>query len=317
MKETLLKKAILGFGLTFLSVGELGAQPHSCRVVNLMPMFWKVVAETSSATTEEQVKRFRAEMVKPNSDLYAATGFGFMSDSELDMAIPLAIADARSHENSMRSMTAQIASRLPAVVAEFQRYFPDFRCSFPVYLAPSLGKLDGAGRMIDHEPALVIGIDQAAAEYTPPTLPVFLTHELFHRYHHQAAGFSDDEGDRAPIWRALWAEGLATYVSMKLNPGVTLQDALILPKDLIEQARPRLPELIADILPQLDQHGHAVFAEFFEYHRVRSAIPSRVGYYLGALIAQRLNSDLTLFDLAHIQPSATEKLEKQALEELR
>lgn len=272
-----------------------------------MPAFWKVVNETSNATDSQQVKLFRAELVQPNGDLYAETGYGFASDKELDTAIPTAIADARSHFGAMQFITAEIETELPAVVSHFRRSFPDFSCNFPIYVAPSLGKLDGAGRIIDHKPALLIGIDQAAEEYSATTLPTFLTHELFHRYHQEVAGFSDDEEGRAPIWRALWAEGLATYVSMKLNPGVTLQDALILPKNLIELAQPHLPGLIADLLPLLDQTNHAVFAEFFQYHRSESAIPSRVGYYLGALVVQRLNRNFTLRELAHLQAPTVKK----------
>lgn len=316
MKKNGCPIALSCLGLTLLLVGRLGAQPVSCRVVNLMPQFWKVASATSSRPPGEQVERFRAELVQPSGDLYAATGFGFASDVELDAAIPAAIADAHSHSVAMRSMTDEIVSRLPAVVAEFQSTFPDFRCDFPVYLAPSLSKLDGAGRIVNQQPALVIGIDQVAQEYSPSTLPIFLAHELFHRYHRQVAGFSDDEGDRAPIWRALWAEGLATYASMKLNPDASLQDALILPKDLVSKAQPQLRQLVADILPYLDQRNHSVFAEFFEYHRETIPIPSRAGYYLGALAAQRLNEDFSLFELAHMKSSTVKRLLRQALGEL-
>lgn len=317
MRKNVLTIAIHGLGLSLLLVGTLDAQPEkSCRIVNLMPAFWKAMDETSGAMSLQQVRHFRSEVVQPNGDLYRSNGFGFSSDSELDTAIPMAIAHARSHSEAMQSITVQIMSRLPTLVAEFKRTFPDFRCNFPIYLASSLGKLDGAGRIVDGKPALVIGIDQAAEEYSSVTLPIFLTHELFHRYHQQVAGFSDDEGDRAPIWRALWAEGLATYVSMKLNPGVTLQEALILPKNLVSQARPRLPELTADILPHLDESDHGTFAEFFEYHREQSAIPSRVGYYLGAIVAQRLNNHFTLSDLAHLRPLAVKELERRILQEL-
>lgn len=318
MKRDVLTIAIssVGLGLLFVSV-TLHAQPEkSCRVVNVMPAFWNVVRETSASGLDEQVMRFRSEVVVPNGDLYGLNGFGFASDSDLDKAIPIAIAHARSHTEAAQSIAVQIRSQLPALVADFKRTFPDFQCNFPIYLAPSLGTLDGAGRIINGKPALVIGVDQASEEYSARTLPIFLTHELFHRYHQQVAGFSDDEGDRAPIWRALWAEGLATYVSMKLNPGATLQDALILPKDLVAQASPRRAELAALIAPHLDQSNHAIFAEFFEYHLQKSAIPPRVGYYLGAVIAQHLNRDFTLFDLAHLQPSAVKKLEKHVLEEI-
>jgi hypothetical protein len=75
--------------------------------------------------------------------------------------------------------------------------------------------MDGAGRDVGGRPSLVFGVDTIAQFWMPQTLPIFLSHELFHRYHFQAAGFSDDLAERDLIWRSLWAEGLATYVSAR------------------------------------------------------------------------------------------------------
>lgn len=286
-------------GLILLVAGCSCGSAQTCRVVNLMPAFWPIVDGTSNLDSRTQVMLFHNEIVRPNGDLYGPSGFGFQSETELDKAIIGGVSHARSHSPAMKQMESRIASALPNVLANLRRTFPDFRCTFPIYLAPSLGTLDGAGRIIMHHPALVIGVDQAADEYTDATLPIFLTHELFHRYHSQVAGFSDDAGERAILWKALWAEGLATYVSMKLNAGATLQDALILPRDLVLVAQPRLAELVGDLLPYLDERNHTVFAEFFEYHPQVSKVPARAGYYLGALVAQRLNESSTLMELAH------------------
>jgi hypothetical protein len=302
---------------TCLPASEATAQPRSCRIINLMPAFWRVVATTSATTPSEQVRQFHARLADKNRDLYSATGFGFLTRDELDAAIPLAISEAHSHPEPMQAMTRSIIAQLSAMVRRFQHTFPDFQCDFPIYLAPSLGKLDGAGRIIHHKVALIIGVDQASQEYSAAKLPIFLSHELFHRYHQQVAGFSDDEGDRAPIWLALWAEGLATYVSMRLTPGATLQEALILPNDLIEQARPRLRQLVPEIRMHLEDRDPVIFAEFFKYHRQAAVVPSRVGYYIGALIAQVLNNERSLFELAHTSHADVEKLERQTLDSLQ
>ena len=85
----------------------------------------------------------------------------------------------------------------------------------------------------------MLGVDTIAQFETPASLPVFLSHELFHRYHFQAAGFSDDLAERDLIWRSLWAEGLATYVSARLNPSNPLSDALIVPRRTSRRAPSR------------------------------------------------------------------------------
>jgi hypothetical protein len=166
----------------------------------------------------------------------------------------------------------------------------------------SLGQLDGAGRIIDGQPSLVLGVDNITAEFSPAVMPIFLDHELFHRYHYQVAGFSDDNGSREIIWRALWAEGLATYVSMSLNPPATLQASLFVPEDLVQRAHPILPSLIAEIAPKLDEVDPQFFAKFFLFHPSTAAMPSRSGYYVGAVVAERLAKQKSIFQLAHLQP---------------
>ena len=86
---------------------------------------------------------------------------------------------------------------------------------------------------------------RAAREQHSLSLRVFFAHELFHRYHYQAAGFSDDLADRQPIWRTLWAEGLTSYASKVLTPGASEREALMLPSDLADRARPIVPQLAA------------------------------------------------------------------------
>jgi hypothetical protein len=123
-----------------------------------------------------------------------------------------------------------------------------------------------------------------------------------YRYHNHVAGFSDDKGNRELIWRALWAEGLATYVSTSLNPSATLQDGLFVPRDLVQKAGPILPALAAEISRKLDEVDEQFFAKFFLYHPSTGALPSRSGYYVGARIAEMLAKQRSLFELAHMQP---------------
>jgi len=298
----------------FASPVTLVAQ--DCRIVDLMPAFWQVVSETNDAAPEQEIRQFRTKVLA-NSDIYSETGFGFHSETELDSAILRGLLAARRNPQHVQQMAALLRTQLPATIKSFQHAFPDFRCDFPIYLAPSLGKLDGAGRVIDHHQALAVGVDNVADEYTTTTLPIFLTHELFHRYHFQVAGFSDDNGDQEVIWRALWVEGLATYVSMVLNPGTSLQEALIAPPDLVTRAQREVPWLVKTIAPALDRSEATIFSEFFEYHQDKGAVPPRAGYYLGARIAQNLASDTSLSDLAHLQPALAKERVMKTLRSLR
>jgi hypothetical protein len=120
----------------------------------------------------------------------------------------------------------------------------------------------------------------------------------------QVAGFSDDKAQQEVVWRAVWADGLARYVSMKLNPPASLQDALFVPKDLVKRSQPLLPQLIADLQPKLDQVDPDFFSKFFQYRGPAATPPSRVGYYIGALAAQDMAERHSLSALAHMQAGA-------------
>lgn len=287
---------------TFLQPAP-AAEP-TCKVIDLMPEFWSVVRATRDQSPEQQVKAFRAALVDPHASVFGRTGLGFDSAAHLDSAILKSLADARRDEGSMRVMINFLETRFPSYLHAFREAFPDFRCDFTVYVTPSLNRLDGAGRVVDNQPSLIFGADAIAAEHSPADLKIFVDHELFHRYHSQVAGFSDDKAQQEVIWRALWAEGLATYVSIKLNPPASMQDALFVPKDLVKRSQPLLSGLIVDLQPKLDQVDPDFFSEFFLYHGPAATPPSRVGYYIAALVAEDMARHHSLSALAHMQAGA-------------
>ena len=298
-------------------LGPINLSAQSCSIVDLMPEFWRVVDRSGHESPLQQVEDFRSRLVQGHGDLYFFTGVGFKSDEELDRAILKALTDARAHPEAIRAMSVLLRDELSTSVRAFTGAFSDFRCNFSIYLLPALGKLDGAGRVINHAPALIFGVDNIAAEYSPKTLPIFLDHEFFHRYHDQVAGFSDDRGEQEILWRAIWAEGLATYVSKMLNPSATMQDALILPKDLVQRAQPQISILVGRLLPMLDERDPEVFSVYFKFHSSETPVPPRVGYYLGALAAERLSEHYSLFALAHLPPETVRPALSQVLDKLR
>ena len=270
-----------------------------CPVVNLMQSTWRVIDAARSQASEATVREFRKALVVPHEDLYGKNGLGFDSTPELDAAILQALSDSRRHERELKATARRIEQRLPPLVESFKATFRDFRCDFPIYIMHALHRLDGAGRMVDGRPSLVLGVDMISDE-KPESFDILIHHELFHRYHFQVAGFSDDNADREVLWRGLWVEGLATYVSMRLNPPASLQTALIAPEDLVERAQPMLADLVAELTPHLDEIDPERFRRFFTYRGPEAVPPSRAGYYIGALIAERLAKRHSLSTLAHM-----------------
>jgi hypothetical protein len=310
--------AFFGAGAVALAFAiPAAAQPH-CPVVDSFASFLDLSARTAALPVEQQALAFRRDYLAQHRDLYAAEVMPMPQGAALDAMAVETMAGVRTHPE-FRTFDAQVSATLRLVVDRFGKAFPDFRCDFPIHATETFGFMDGAGRTVGGRPALVLGVDTIAGFWTPETMPVFLSHELFHRYHFQAAGFSDDLAERDLIWRSLWVEGLATFVSARLNPSNSLTDALAVPRNLDALAKPFVPKMAAALLAAADRVDPEVFGLFFTNENAEAARrgwPSRAGYYLGYRIAEDLARNRSLSTLAHLKGPALRAAIRQSLERL-
>lgn len=284
-----------------VGIGPALARP-TCAVSDSFQSFIDLAERTAGLPVEQQIRTFRDDYLALHPELYAPEVMPAPSDAHALSTM----AAVRTHPE-WRAFDAALRLALEHVAERFQRAFPDFRCDFPVYVTETFGAMNGAGRIVAGHPALVLGVDTITKFDTAASLPVLLSHELFHRYNFQATGFSDDLAERDLIWRSLWAEGLATYVSARLNPSNPLSDALVFPKDLEARARPFVTQMASELLAAADRVERATFAKFFEVQSPeaeRQGWPPRSGYYVGYLVAQDLGRRHSLSQLAHMQGPA-------------
>ncbi|MDB5364937.1 MAG: hypothetical protein JWM77_864 [Rhodospirillales bacterium] len=296
-----MKRLLLSALLTSLSLFA-GTASAACSIVDATQEFWTLARESRGWSDTTQMAAFRGRVQAKHPGLYAPEVIDIDDPARLERKAVDALNEARASNFAAMSLIREMQNRLPAAIAKLQKRFPDFRCDFPIYLMVSLDQFDGAGRVVDGQPALVFGVDAIQALDTGSRLSVFLMHELFHRYHAQAAGFSDDPGADQEIWRALWAEGLATYVSAAFNLENSLADALMLPRDLEQQARPMLPKLAAELRASADKIDRDLFGRFFEYGNKsakESGLPWRSAYYLGYRVAALANERCSIETLVH------------------
>ena len=287
----------------------------SCRVIDAAADFWPLTKHLAEATPAEQAAAFRTDVIARFPELYTRDVLGTSDSRRFDEEAVAALAAARKNRMHAKQTEQTLMREIPGYVARFSKSFPDFRCNFPIYLMISLGHMDGAGRVVGASPALVLGVDTIDRIETPAQMPVFFAHELFHRYNYRVAGFSDDPGDRQPIWRTLWAEGLATYVSAELYPDHPLSDAMIFPPDLAERAAPQI-EKLARGLRDNDAPNPGLYAKYFETNSAQSGIPARAGYYVGYRIASLAAREYSLYQLAHLRGSALRRDINRWLDEL-
>ena len=308
---------MVGGVLTGALLLGLSAAQAGCPIVDATVTLAPVAKASAGKPDAEQVAAYRHGVIERWPMLYTQEVLGLVPGSQLmDRQIIRSLAATRS-DGDHRELKQLLRTRITATSQAFG-VFGDFRCNFPIYFADTLEALDGAGRVVDGQRALVLGIGSLAREQRQISLPVFLTHEFFHRYHFEAAGFSDDLADHQEIWRNLWAEGLATYVSEVLTPGATRAEALMLPHDLEQRAEPLTGRMARELLAGLDAIDGDLFNRYFTTNPKtdRHGIPPRAGYYVGYVVARRLAARHTLAELAHLKGEPLHREIEETLREL-
>jgi Predicted Zn-dependent protease (DUF2268) len=201
-----------------------------------------------------------------------------------------------------------------SIEANFLQEFPDFDCSKArVYLMLSLFRFDGK---IPHDNPhlLLLGLDGLAKFHGADTrLSVILSHELFHVYHFQVNPLPRNIDDVA-LYRLVWQEGLATYVSKQLNPDASLADMLLDPR--LAQEGPRyIPAVARDLVTQLESVDDATAARYLSYWR-GGQIPARMGYLIGYEIARRMATTKSVRELAQLRGQTLLNLVRREMQNL-
>jgi hypothetical protein len=200
---------------------------------------------------------------------------------------------------AIRSLARRFAAVHSGVEERFIEAFPDFRPSRTiVYLTVSRFQFDGKVPH-DHWNSLLFAFDGVAKFHggNAPVAVIF-SHELFHLYHFQINPPPADP-DQVPLYRLIWQEGLACYVSSRLNPSSPLHDVLFDPR-LAAEGPKVVKSVSRELLKDLESTDDLPTAEYLTY-RNTSATPSRMGYLIGYQIAAKLAARHSLLELAHLR----------------
>jgi len=125
---------------------------------------------------------------------------------------------------------------------------------------------------------------------------------MFHVYHHDVnpAFFptkSENDLYQYGIYRQMWAEGLATYVSQHLNPGTTEATALF-SNQLATLPPVQLQQLACFVEQHFDSRSATDADLLFDGGQHPPGLPARGGYLIGYLVARDLGMSHTLAELA-------------------
>lgn len=284
-----------------------------CRVMNLMPPFWRFWDAAKDQPQSAQLLQFDEMVVKKHPEVYRKSVLGVGSNgpspriADFLRGVPANIA-------AMRKLSDSLEGDLPLYLNDFQKAFPDFACQNPIYFLVSLGAFDGGVRSVNDSPALLFGVDVIARIHSQDELGALFDHELFHMYHRQITGIGGGRGD--PLYRALWEEGLATYVSGVLNPRVSESAILGRPEDLAARAKLQLPQIARELLQNMDSTSPDLYQTFFLGNSARKDMPPRSGYYVGLLIARELGQSHNLQQLAEMNGESLRSTIRRVLQKM-
>lgn len=306
-----MKRLVLIVAVLVASVVSTLGQGNSYETVNIMEDFWRFWESSKSADEATQIKNFRHMVIAPHAEIFA--GFtGERSDEDLAKYMKqIARLIPR-----MQNVNSRLGAELPMHEAKFLKAFPDMKWKGRVVFMPNYGVTDsGTGRMNDVD-YLVFGVDTIAAKYGENAdLAALFHHELFHMYHSQAVaefkGKSRENGE-VPLYWLVWGEGLATYVSHRLNPGATIEQ-ILLTKGLAEQTDAAMPRFAREIRANIDSGDPNIWKPFMAAAANDKGIPPRSGYYIGYLIASELGKNTSLQKLARLSGDDLKKKMIKAL----
>jgi hypothetical protein len=282
-----------------------------CTVVDLMPAFWQALA------AKEPAAQMRAAVIDPHPDLYNDNFVHLPTGAKWEDEFAHERTYVEAHRAEVTAAGQYLAANVPRYMQEFRQTFPDYRCDFTFYIAPSFGHMDGATTTVNGQHRIIFAPDVIPRLHKLEDLKILIDHETFHIYHHQATGvFGADEQAIPTIEAALWGEGLATFVSWRMNPAVSLDIALLQP-GIPDGARAHMPAIAAELLAHLQERNESTYARYFEGSHPPEGYPPRAGYYVGMLIAQSLSERYTLSELAHLKGAELHDAIVSELQQLR
>jgi hypothetical protein len=276
----------LFFGLSRVLAGE------SPEIIDLIPQDLRFVTSLSG-DTDARAERFSKEILTGEPGVYQHL---WHADSAKVKGF---VAKVPEYISGIRKLHELFEQHEPAVLDHFCQAFPDFvPGKVKIYLMLSLFQFD-AKIPSEHPDSLLIGLDGLARFHgTDAPLAVILSHEFFHLYHFQVNPLPKNPDD-LPLYRLLWQEGLAVYVSQQLNSGASLADVLLDPR-LATNGPASIRSEAKRLLLCLDSREDITAAHFLAKSE-NGEIPGRIGYLIGYDVASRLAQNRSLSALARLR----------------
>jgi hypothetical protein len=291
--------------LTMVAAMSLAHAAQAQAVRDVVADFDAFATRTATLPETERVAAFKRELGPILPGVYPRTS------SDSDARVARALAAWPAERAAVLAARDRAVSAYRAGLTRFAKAFPSFRPTMPVYVIHSLGEMDGGTRELNGRPVLMFGADMIARIHANEAIEPLVDHELFHTYHQRFFA------ECPQLWCALWIEGLATYVTVSLNPKATDSELLLdYPKPIRAATDARMADALCYTRANLDATDEAMLGRFVDGSAKGEPFPARFGYYVGYRIAERMGRDLTLDQLARLTPAEVRGRMAEAIDSL-
>lgn len=213
-----------------------------------------------------------------------------------------------------------IQAQLGIQAAKFRELFPDAAIAPRAVLVLSPVFDAKTGITAGGTPVLALSVDTLVLEKAD--LRILLPHELFHLYDAEHSGVKNDGVmPNTRITLPLFAEGLATYVSSVVSPGLPDGRYFVpaVPRSRLQAAARDFLRVAGSMT--IDPAGHGIsapYAQWFEGSNrpVNPGYPNRAGYWLGLNLIRQLRRTYSLRQLASWRPAEAQRRMHAALVEM-
>ena len=284
----------------------MASQP--LEIVDLVDDFAAFEASSRSLADDARAGAFKAHFAPILPGFYSNERVRFSGYDGLIVKALKAWPEDRARIEAVRD---RFAAALAPAEASFEAEFGPMTGYPPIVLVHSLGEFDGGMRSLPGGGRLMFGPDVIARVHGDGDIRPFFHHELFHLMHTRSF---DDCG---ALWCDLWTEGLATYVSHRLNPAATDAQLLLTePVPLRAAIDKDRKAALCPLLAKLDSKADDDVAPLFMGRGTASQLPPRAGYFIGYLVAQEIGRTRSLKTLATMPAAQLRPLIEASLRRL-
>ncbi|HET6941650.1 MAG TPA: hypothetical protein VFH89_05775 [Sphingomicrobium sp.] len=282
-----LLSAVVGVILLFLSAPATAAE--GLRIIDLTGQFDRFAMSTEGMADGQRVMAFEKQIGPMAHGFYARK----RSPAGYDFRVLVNLKTYPERRARVLAVSQHFHQLFAKARQSFERRFGPVGSSQPVYLIDSMGELDGGTRELNGRPTLLFGADVIAEVHSNKNMTAFFHHELFHLYHEAIVPSC------LAIWCSLWEEGLATYVAHRLDPWANDDELVLnLPRPIRPAVEANRARAICEVLRLLDSTSDDDFSALFQGDDRLPGYPSRMGYYIGYLVASDIGRTHELHQMA-------------------